>query len=39
MNYAVDIGIGAMIYIQSLIKIRSRIKKLVGGYLYRQTAR
>jgi hypothetical protein len=32
MNYAIKMGLGAMIYIQSTIKIGSGIQKLVGGY-------
>jgi hypothetical protein len=31
MKYAVEMGLGAMIYIPSLIKIGSGIKKLTGG--------
>jgi hypothetical protein len=35
MKYAVGMGSGAMIYIQSFIKISSGIKKLMGG-IHRQ---
>jgi hypothetical protein len=31
MEYAVEMGSGAMIYIPSFIKIGQRIQKLVGG--------
>jgi hypothetical protein len=31
MNYAVEMGSGAMIYIPSFIKIDSGTQKLVGG--------
>jgi hypothetical protein len=31
MKYAVEMGSGAMIYIQSFIKILSGIQKLTGG--------
>jgi hypothetical protein len=37
MNYAVEMGLGAMIYIVSFIKIGSGIRKLLGG-IYIQTA-
>jgi hypothetical protein len=30
MNYAIEMGFGAMIYIQSFIKISSRVQKLIG---------
>jgi hypothetical protein len=31
MDYAVEMGLSAMIYIPSLIKIGSAIQKLIGG--------
>jgi hypothetical protein len=31
MKYAVEMGLGAMIYIPSFIKISSGIRKLIGG--------
>jgi hypothetical protein len=31
MNYAVEMGLGAMIYIPSFIKIGLGIQKLMGG--------
>jgi hypothetical protein len=31
MNYAVQLGSGAFIYIRSFIKIGSDIQKLIGG--------
>jgi hypothetical protein len=31
MNYGVEMGSGAMIYIPSFIKIGSGIQKLIGG--------
>jgi hypothetical protein len=31
MNYAVEMGLGAMIYIPSFINIGSGIQKLIGG--------
>jgi hypothetical protein len=34
MKYAVEMGSGAIIYIPSLIKIRSGIQKLVGGFTH-----
>jgi hypothetical protein len=37
MNYAVEMGSGAMIYIPSLIKIVPGIQKLFGGRVYTQT--
>jgi hypothetical protein len=37
MNYAVEMGSGAMIYITSFIKIGSGIRKLTKGYTYRHT--
>jgi hypothetical protein len=37
MNYAVEIGSGAMIYIPSLIKIGSGIQRLIAA-IRRQTA-
>jgi hypothetical protein len=33
MNYAVEMGSGAMIYIPSSIKTGSPIQKLIGGYM------
>jgi hypothetical protein len=40
MKYAVEMGSGAMIYIQSFIKIGSGIQKLMGGgFTDTQTAR
>jgi hypothetical protein len=32
MKYAVEMGLGAMTYIPSFIKIGSGIHKLMGGY-------
>jgi hypothetical protein len=38
MNYVVKMGLGAMVYIPSFIKIGSAIQKLIwGGYTYRHT--
>jgi hypothetical protein len=37
MNYAVEMGSGAMIYIPSFMKIGSGIQKLIGG-IHRHTA-
>jgi hypothetical protein len=37
MNYAFEIGPGAMIYTPNVIKIDSGIQKLSGAYTYRQT--
>jgi hypothetical protein len=39
MEYAVEMGSGAMIYIQSFIKIGSGIGKLMGGFTGTQTSR
>jgi hypothetical protein len=39
MNYAVEMGSGAMTYTPSFIKIGSDIQKLMGGYTYRHTDR
>jgi hypothetical protein len=38
MNYVVEMGSCAMIYIPSFIKIGSDIQKLRGGYIDTQTA-
>jgi hypothetical protein len=38
MEYAVEMGSGAMIYIPSFIKIDSAIQKLMGGGGYTDTA-
>jgi hypothetical protein len=37
MNYAVEMGLGAMINISSFIKTVSGIQKLIGGYTCRHT--
>jgi hypothetical protein len=37
MNYAVEMGSGAMIYIPSFIRIGSVFQKFVGGYTDIQT--
>jgi hypothetical protein len=37
MNYAVEMGSGAMIYTQSFIKIGSGIRKLLEGDTYTET--
>jgi hypothetical protein len=37
MKYAVEMGIGAMINIQSFIEIGSSIQKLMGGGIHRNT--
>jgi hypothetical protein len=37
MNYAVEVGSGAVIYIPSFIKIGSGIQKLLGRYADPQT--
>jgi hypothetical protein len=37
MNYVVETGSYAVIYIPSLIKIGSAITKLMQGYTYRHT--
>jgi hypothetical protein len=39
MNYAIEMGSGAMIYIPSLIKIGSGIQKLMGRGIHRPTDR
>jgi hypothetical protein len=36
MKYAVEMGLGSMIYIPSLIKIGSGIQKLMGFYTGRK---
>jgi hypothetical protein len=38
MKYVVEMGLGAMIYIPSFIKIGSCIQKLIGRYTDTQTA-
>jgi hypothetical protein len=37
MNYAVEMGLGAMIHIPSLIMTGSSIQKLMGALIHRQT--
>jgi hypothetical protein len=40
MKYSIELGSGAVIYIQSFITIRSGIQELIGRrFLYTQTAR
>jgi hypothetical protein len=36
MDYAVEMGSGAMIYILRFLQIASAIQKLMGGYRHRQ---
>jgi hypothetical protein len=38
MKYATDMGLGAMIYVPSFIKIGSGIQKLIEGFMDTQTA-
>jgi hypothetical protein len=38
MNYAVERGSDAMIYLPSFAMFGSGIQKLLGGYAYRHTA-
>jgi hypothetical protein len=39
MDYAAEMGSGAMIYIPSFIKIGSGIEMLIGGFTDTQTVR
>jgi hypothetical protein len=39
MNYTVEMGSDAMIHIPRFIKTDSGIRKLIGGYTFRNTGR